>query len=365
MNEFTCFRVPNFWVWSHRRLYSEGELLLVQSQRVLACSDRLTERGVQVGMTVAAAEALTQSLPLQTVPVDYHCAELAWEELLEGLYGYTPFLLPQWPETCWARLDIEQTRSLTEQFGLAAGLASDRATAQLASLLAQPGQCLQVAPGQEQEFANQVPLPTLLHGGVAWVSLERLHWLGFARVGDLRRLSEAQLTLRFHDGALLHRLSRPGSRQSLGCWAPPEERVGEAVCEEGCQRQEGFKLALQCAHENLGDRLTSRITVELEYAHGVERAARWLKQPTGQARKIALTAQPLWEGLQREQEPERIRLRLAGLRTPQRQQGSLWLLRPSVQGALQQLQQRFPGVVKKVAWHPGAEGVSEDSWSFA
>jgi hypothetical protein len=365
VNEFTCLRVPNFWLWSHRRLSPQGELLIVQGQRVLACSPGLSLRGVQVGMTVAAAEGLTQALPLRRLAVDYGCADRAWEELIEGLYRYTPFLLPQPPDMCWAQLDLEQTRALVRQLGLAAGLASDRSTAQLAALLAEPGQWVQVAPGQETSFADQVPLPLLGPGGVSTSSLERLHWLGFSRVGELRRLNRSQLQLRFHEGELLYQLSRPGSRQALGCWAPPEERVGEALCEPGAPLQSLFGLALQRAHQLLVDQLVSRITVELEYEQGVEQAARWLKQPTAQARKLALAAQPLWQSLQREQPPERIRLRLGGLRTPLRQQGSLWLLRPSIQGALQQLQQRFPGVIKKVAWHPGAEGVSEESWSFA
>ena len=365
MNEFTCFRVPNFWVWSHRRLHPQGELLIWQAQRVLACTDGLTQRGVQAGMTLAAAEGLAQSCPFHSLPMDSHCAELAWEELLEGFYRCTPFLLPQWPEFCWARLDREQACQLAGDHALSVGLASDRTTAQLASLVANPGHWVEVDRGQEREFADRVPLPTLLHGGVAWVSLERLHWLGFARVGELRRLTESQLKLRFHDGDLIYRLSRPGSQQSLGLWAPPEERVGEGLCEPGSPREAVLARALQQAMENLGELLTSRFTLEMEYAGGVERSGRWLKQPTAQAGKIALAAQPLWKEMQRPEDPERVRMRLAGLRSPQRQQGSLWRIRPGVQEVVQKVHQRFPGVLKRVAWHPGAEGVSEESWSFS
>lgn len=363
VDDFCCFRVPNFWVWSHRRLYPDQELLIHHAQRLIACSDGALQQGVRPGQSLSAAQALAQNA--LSVAVDYPCAEMAWEEWLESLYQVTPFLWPQQPDFCWARLERSQARQLAFSQGVALGIAADRSTAQLASLVAEQGQMVVVPAGQEQAFADRIPVTVLLHGGIAWVSLERLHWLGFARVGELRRLSESQLRQRFHDGSEIYRLSRPGSRQQLGCWTPPEERVGELACEPGACMQSGLVLVLQKAYEQLGDFQASRMTLELEYPDQLlQRAARWLKQPTANPGKLSLALQPLWRELQQPFEPERIRLRLGGLRLPQRHQGSLWLIRPSIKTALQQIHQRFPGMLKQVAWHPGPEGVSEESWSL-
>lgn len=369
MSQFTCFRVENFLVWAYRRLHPQWqgrELLLQQAGQVAACSGALAELGIQPGMSWERALALAQAeTPLVQV-VEPHAVELVWEELLEELYRHTPFLLPLPYQACWAQLHARQSEQLAAELGLSAGIADDRDSAQLASLAVEPGGCLRVESGAEQALADRLLLPTLALGGVAWVSLERLHWLGFARVGELRRLTHTQLVQRFSDGELLFRLSRPGSCQPLGFWRPPEECSGEALCEEGAEREPLLKLACQRALESLGARVAARVTLELEYPDGsVERARRWLKSPTAQSRKISHALQPIWKQLVQEQSPERIRVRLGGLRSGPRLQTTLWQARMPVRLAVKQVHERFPGLLKRVAWHPGADGVSEESWSYA
>jgi hypothetical protein len=369
MSQFTCFQVPNFAVWAYRRLHPEWigrELLIQQAGKVVACSQGLTPLGVQPGMAWESAVALSQPACPVHVLFAAHRIALVWEELLEELYRYTPFLLPQPFETCWAQLDAAESRHIAQSLGLCGGRAADRDTAQLAALSAPAGECRVVPPGGEHRFADALPLPVLVEAGVGWASLERLHWLGFAHVGELRRLTVAQLSQRFSDGELLFRLSRPGSQQPLGAWRPPEELVGEALCEPLAERPALLKVALERALERLEGRLTARVTLELEYEDGtVDRRRRWLKQSTAQPRKIWLALQPIWKELAQERAPERIRVRLGGLRSGPRVQTTLWHARMPVRVALKQLHDRFPGLVKQVAWHPGADGVSEESWSFA
>lgn len=369
MSQFTCFQVPNFLVWAYRRLHPEWgrqELLIQQAGKVVACSDGLQALGVQLGMAWESAVALAQpARPVQQL-LEPHRLELAWEELLEELYRHTPFLLPLPFQSCWAQLHREESEQLAQRLGLSAGIAGDRDTAQLAALATVSGDCLLIERGRETAFAALLPLLTLAKGGVCWATIERLHWLGFAHVGDLRRLTLPQLSQRFSDGELLYRLSRPGSSHSLGAWRPPEELVGEVACEALADRPTLLKLALQRAVERLEGRLAARVTLELEYEdQTVARQRRWLKLATAQPRKIWLALQPVWKELAQERSPEHMRVRLGGLRSGPRVQSTLWHARMPVRVALKQLQDRFPGMVKQVAWHPGADGVSEESWSFA
>ncbi|HXE73021.1 MAG TPA: hypothetical protein VNO81_10205, partial [Candidatus Nitrosotenuis sp.] len=279
-----CY-IPDFPVWALRFLepsLRSRELIVVSGGRVVARSQGPRRLGVEVGWPAERARALA---PQALVRVDPGPAlELAAEELLAELNRLTPWIEPVSAGQVVLGLDRPaEARPLARRLGLQIGLAEDRDTALLAALQAAPGQVLALAEEQGQAFRQGFPLARLVEIGISPRTVERLEWLGFPTVGSLARLSEAQLTRQFPEGARLHRMVRGADRRPVALYSPPPA-LTLAVDLDPPQLEPGLAEAalvhlLDQAIERLEGRVAGTLTVGLQAGEQATASRRVLHAP--------------------------------------------------------------------------------------
>jgi DNA polymerase-4 len=170
---------------------------------VAACSYEARQFGIRSGMSMAQAlRRCPQAVRLRGSYAEYQsysrivreCVSRnapVWEaasidEFYCDLTG-TDRYLGVWALAQKLRQDIRQTTGLP----VSMGMATSKTVAKIATGLAKPNGELQVMAGTEAAFL--APLPLRKMPGIGPRAAERLQQLGFQTLGDLQRVSQAQL----------------------------------------------------------------------------------------------------------------------------------------------------------------------------
>jgi hypothetical protein len=361
----TCLRVHNWRIWAARRLLEvapESELMLHADGRVTACSGGL---GVSPGMALARAQALAPGCVFAEDPGLR--LELVWEEAVERVNQITP-RLEATPGLLWARLERSEVALLTESLRSRSGLANDRSSALLASCIATDGNCVEVRPGTEHAFADAVPTLRLCDQ-LDVDTVQRLIWLGFPRVGQIRRLTRPQLEARFTCGSRLFWLSRPDpSGDFVSVYHPPPmlraTRYTDDPWTEIGPLLEALKEILQELQLAAAGQKASFLTLILNDAW---RERRILKEPSSQ---LGRWWTPLRSTLEKHLqtltscEVERLTVEAGGLLSGSVRQLSMFRTKETIQTPLRTLERRYPGKVQQLDWHAGGGLLPEECWSY-
>ncbi len=400
MLRFFCVWIPDFAAWAAARhdpalqalagqalerrdpARRDTPLLIYRGGRVIAASPAARESGVQVGWSLPRAQAL---LPEATA-LPHHAAlmALAWQEVLQTLYGLTPYLESLRPGLALASgLAVASLKSATaaraqlQAWGAQAGIADDRTTAELAALTAPPGELHIVPPGAGRDFLSQVAIHHLAEVGISAATIERLGWFGWRTVGDLHSLTRQQLRAQFPEGELLFRYAQARDvRPVAAYWPPPVLQAHFEFEEPVCEPWE-WEPVLDHLLEQVQDQLDGRsartITIGLEARRAGSGAARrvsrkrLLREPVAalprlraEARLVLAMLQNALHGHSLQSQctngrgaplavaMTRLEVELGGLEDTGAVQHNLFAARPAVYAVLAALEARFPGAVQRI-----------------
>ena len=355
---FCWLRIPDYPVWAWQQLepaLRDQELIIDRGGRVLTSTPALQEFGVAPGMATERALALTHLAQPLVRPEPGEQGQFLWEEVLAKVYCHTPRLENHRPGCVLAELEVSQAEVLALSVPACAGLAYDRNTAYLASLVASPGSLRGVERGREKAFRDRLSCLCLLQGGVSLEAVQRLIWLGFPSVGSLMRLTPEQLRSRFGEAESLLFFSTCADATRVSLYRPPEilsaSHVFDPPLREPVLVPEVLAALLKELSSQLGERVAAWVGCRCEDERGGERQMRrLLKQPTALSGKFAHLCKSCWESIHRQPsgELEKWTLELGGLKRRAFTQTTLFEERSPWSTFLPTFQARFPGKLLRV-----------------
>ena len=389
---FATLYIRDFPVWVIEQLEPAlcgHDIIVQQSGRVAARSERLEATGIACGWPIERARAQAPDAIVRAHPGPR--TRLAWDLLIEALATRTPWVEPalsgvfitraagngagalRSPRPGSVTASQALDTSLNEGIAVLApvdidphalarwarasvGVADDRATSFLAALSARPGKACAVPDKEATRFRQRLPLGLLSAAGVSASALERLGWLGFKTLGQLERLSLAQLRAQLPEGEALHALGRTDDRRPVAMHRPaPSVRLEHA--EDSPLEEPGAWLPVI-------DGLVVRAVLQLERQDaqmvrvclrcgGPWRSARRLShEPTSDARALSMLARLALRDLTPRfvEGADGFAVVLEGLVPAASRQALLWgNERATLARALAALEQRIPGASMRVA----------------
>ncbi len=356
--------IPNFPAWAfqrHERL--SVPLVVAEHDRVIAASAGLRRAGITSGMTTARVQALVPEVEVRLRDASFEAA--AWEEVLQTINRYTPFLEKGSPGFAFFRPPDarEAVQELTEALYAQVGLGENRSVALLASLKPASGTVLAVEPRYVESFLNQYPVDRLLELGFEETFVEHLTLFGYATLGRAKTLSLRHLKAQFgEEGARLHALLHPQDPDEPVALYRPSPSITtvyefELPVSEPGDLLPALDYLIERATARLGDHRCQRIKVSVKCISPRESrfACRILPEPLASPRRLMHTARTLLLSLlQRRLQIETLTLELSALRRPQSEQTSLFSQRPAVTRAVQAVHRKFPEAIKQAAVKPDA-----------
>lgn len=164
------------------------------------------------------------------------------------------------------------------------GVADDVFTAEQASKQALPQGCVVVEPGGGAAYLASLPVGVLADDGQQGRDLaDLLRRLGLPTLGDLARLSAAEMTDRFGSyGALVHRRVTGRAEERLASRTPPPELTCEIGFEPPLESAEAVTFSVRTTAERfvagLADRqlVATSVRIEAECDGVVTSARTWL-----------------------------------------------------------------------------------------
>lgn len=313
----------------------------------MALSQPAQAAGAQIGWTSAHVLSLLPHCHI----LPFHTAkqEAAWNRVLERLYALTPKVESARPGLAWCEMPLQpplplapmsasqvsaradtQKRAwsqLVAELGASLEMAHDRSKAALAAFSlsdsisdsASARSIRRVAAERETLFVDNLPLETLLAGGVSEETVLRLGWFGVQRIGPLRGWTLAQ----FPGAKAIWRLVEAGSAQAdrrpVTTWRPlptiSERRVFENAAQSPDQWERALEEMLCVLESELNGRGALHLAIVVE-VRGKTRAtgARTLRERVATAKRLYEPARSLPCALLGEgDELEAFTLRLSGL----------------------------------------------------
>ena len=349
--------IPHFPAWAfqqHERL--DAPLVVIERGRVVAASAMLRRIGVTIGITGERVQALVPEVVIRLRDASFE--EAAWEEVLQAINRYTPFMESEGPGFAFFGPPdaLADTRALAEITQAQIGMGPNRSVALLASLKPASGTVLQVESRYVPSFLNQYPIERLLDLRFEDSFVEQLGLFGYRTLGKARTLSLRHLKAQFGaEGARLHGLLHPDEPDKPVPLYRPSPTLTTVYEFEHPVSEPGDLLPaldylVERAAARLGDHRCQRIKVSLQCSPSAQSrfACRILPEPVGTPRRIMHTARTLLTGmLQRALQVETLTLELSALRRPEASQTSLFSQRPALNRAVQAVHRRFPESLKR------------------
>jgi hypothetical protein len=392
---FATFYQPDFACWAAQRLafFSRsptlGSTLIVQRAGRVVARSRDLAGCIELGWPIERAQALAPQARVQAYSEGV--IQTAWELALEQVQALTPWFelvhdgscapaaqlaVDSSPEAVLAAVAAalragagfgsilgaavafraaqraaalvqaqvqaeHEAATLALQSGFQAGLGADRVSSLLAALTASPHALVSVPSGCEADFLNRLPLAISYEAGVSRASIERLGWLGFATLADLRRLTRAQLTAQLADGGLLHALVGRRFDEAISAYEPPP-RIARRAYAEPCWLEPGEyePVLVRLLEQALGelDGRRARLVQVALYDEAERRfvGRRWAHEPTSQLRTLHPLMLQALRAARRELQachPVRLRGGEANLREPLVRKEASWGEVESIAGA--------------------------------
>ena len=359
-----CLHIADFPAWARQSQRPSCRAIAVYWRGEIVARSRLLEQsGLQLGESLGRARSLFPDARFfeQDRPFD----QAVWESVVQQINEITPFLSPV--DYGWAFFrpySFSEACDLSGSLLASVGLGPNRSIAQLAALRSASGSVLQIKRSAVGRFLTSTKVDVLLGLGFEDVLVERLQLFGLATLASVGRLTKRHLNAQFgNDGVALYDLLHPNSRSEHVTLYTPPATIDESFDLDGAPLEwlpttHLLKQLSMRASRRLGHRLCRRVTVQIATSrrNGISVAQRILKKPSANSGEIFRAASLLLEHLlQTTKEADEITLSLGGLRSAHHHQASLFSERPPLAQAVKNLDERFPGAIRRaVVVNPNA-----------
>lgn len=270
--------------------------------------------------------------------------ERYWQDCLNHLWGYSPWLEPLGLGRVLIKLSLNEAKQLARHLQARVGLGHSRYEAELAALSVAEGQVrLGVHP--------QTPLYCLRGVGLSQGSLQRLQWLGLSHLEQLRSWSKASLMAYLPEALALWPYLHPSPNQAVRLYrAQTSLKAGFAFQEAVQEPQQWLPVLHHLAQrlcQQLGHQAAWGLRLQLDLWGGLrQQAVRIAKAPLYQELPMVRMAQRLLEPLAA-LGIESLRLELFALHDRAHQPLLLGDQAPQLKRAVQEVQMRHPGALRR------------------
>jgi hypothetical protein len=352
-----CLYISNFPAWALQAQHPSWRAIAVYHQgRIVARSRLLGQRGLQTGEPLERARALFPDA--RFFEQDHPFERAVWEGVVHRVNEITPFLLIVEHGRLLFRPDaVEEARALADTLAVSIGLGPNRSIASLAALRSTPGSVLQIERDSVARFLSNTRVDVLLDMGFEDDLVERLHLFGLTSLVSLRPLSQKHLRAQFSSaGERLYNLLNPDERSAHVPLYIPPATITETFDMDGASLEwlplnHLIEQLARRAVRRLGTkRLCRTVTVQLRHQSGfVFIKQRVLRKPAANVGEVVRAASALLDLLMCEAAGgTELILTLGGFRNPHHRQASLFVERPPLSSAISNLEERFPGLAKRV-----------------
>jgi nucleotidyltransferase/DNA polymerase involved in DNA repair len=366
-----CVCIPHVGAWAIRECGGRddlGDLVVVEAGRVTAASVAAQSAGVETGMTIARVRTICPEATVR--PRDPALEAAAWQRVEARLNATTPYVETDAPGRAFVRPHRRDDLARTiEDLDARAALAPSRAVARLAAGKAIRGELLQIEADYVTSFLRRLSVDALGQTVVSPDLAEQLGLFGYDTVHAVRSLSKRHLTAQFgEDGARLHAFLHDDD-PPVSAYVPPPS-ICEAYTFEHDHEEPGrietvLAELVEEGVQRLDRRTAQRLTVRLEErGKPTQTAARTLREPKEDAGDLAGLASTLLHTLVHDgMRVSAVSVELGALATPTGRQGRLFHERPGVRKAVEAVEQRYPGAVRRVVTEAAAI-FDEDQYDF-
>lgn len=352
-----CLYIAEFAAWAQRLQHPDCRAIAVyHNGRIIARSRFVRQLGMLPGDPLDRARALYPNVAFfeQDVPFE----QAAWEGALQRINEVTPRL-----ESFERGMAFFKPYNFSEACLLAGrlvaqiGLGPNKSVARFAAVRSAPGSVLQVRKQAVSRFLSRTNVSVLAAFGFEEELLSRLELFGLTTLDRVAALSRRHLHVQFGDAGLtLFRLLHPSSESAhVPAYVPPvvitETFPFDYAVRDRLAINSVLDAVVRHATLRLGRFSCSRITLGLQPADSktdIRLAHRMLKNPTAELDIIRRAAGYLLERmLANPFEVSSLELKLAGLENPSATQAALFFERPPLRDAIDRLDQRFPGAIRR------------------
>ncbi len=360
-------------------------VVVVTSGEVVAFSRKLQAAGLALGISAERAEQLVPEGALVRQR-DAQLEQAAWEDVLQEINLYTPFIEPDGPGRAFFKpFAIEEVRGLAAKLHAQVSLAPKRTTAMLVAMRTASGHVVAVRPQYVAGFLNRFEIERLAElRGCDWLDgsvppgsqarripagtpafsediLEQLLLFGFDTLGAARVLAHRHLKAQFGmDGERLYRLLHPDEEDSMSLYHPPPaiRRAYEfdLPCSEPGEILPVLEFIVKQAAAELQGNGAQRVKVTLHDRLRPSRfACRVLPEASSDPRRLFGTLKTLLDGiLDSGCRVQAVELELGSLRSTRPEQRSLFFQRPAAAKAVEAIHRRYPDAIRRPATAPSA-----------
>ncbi|MGA7306666.1 MAG: hypothetical protein WBW88_17450, partial [Rhodothermales bacterium] len=316
----------------------------------------LRQAGLLLGDPLDRARALYPDASFFDRDVPFEQA--AWEGVLQQINEVTPRLQSLERGMAFFRpYTFSEACLLARRLIAQVGLGPNKSVARIAAVRSAPGSVLQIHAEAVQRFLSHTNVSVLADLGFDEEIPSRLDLFGLTTLDKVGALTRRHLHAQFGAVGLdLFVLLHPSSEATrVPVFVPPA-----AITEVFAFDFSASNLSLLASVLNaiagraalrLGRFCCSRVTLRLsatDDAVSPRQARRILKNPTSDAGIIARAANYLLQSILASPfEASSIELTLSGLENPSHAQASLFFERPPLSSAIEHLEQRFPGVIRR------------------
>lgn len=324
--------------------------------RIIARSRLLRQAGMLLGDPLDRARALYPDASFFERDVPFEQA--SWEGVLRRINEITPRLQSLEPGVAFFKpYDFSEVRLLAGQLAAQVGLASNKGIARIAALRSAPGAVLQIRTDAVQRFLSCTSPSVLAELGFEEELISRLDLFGLTTLDRVAALSRRHLRVQFGEAGLdLFALLHPSPESTcVPVYVPPATITETFAFDSAPSDLPSLASLLDAmvrrAVVRLGRFSCNCIMLRLqpvESADGCRLAQRVFKNPTADPHVITRAAGYLLKGALADPfELSSVSLSLAGLENPSHAQGALFFERQPLRAAIERLDQRFPGAIRR------------------
>ncbi len=369
--QFGCLYIPAFPAWVFERVDPAAQtapVVVIASGEVVAFSRRLRATGIAQGIPAERAERLAPEGMLLRHR-DRPLEQAVWEEVLQEVNTYTPFLEEDRPGRLYVK-PFADLREVTSGLRAHTAVAPYRSTALLGALRAAEGHVLAIRSHHVRVFLDRFEVERLAELDFSEELIEQLPLFGFATLGAAAELAYRHLRAQFgEEGERFYRLVHPDDDVPLSLYTPPPavRRAYEFdhPCSEPGEVLPALEYILRQAAAELKGHGAQRVKVTLhDRLRPSAFTCRVLPEASSDPRRLFTTAKTLLEKmLDPGATVQAVELELGSLRTTQAEQVGLFFQRPPVEKAVRAVHRRYPDALRRPVTDPHA-AFEEDRASF-
>ncbi len=360
--QFGCLYIPAFPAWVFEQVDPAARtvpVVVITSGEVVAFSRRLSTSGVAEGISAERAESLAPEGTLLRHR-DVQLEQAAWEQVLQEVNTYTPFLEPDRPGCLYVK-PFAAIQEVTRRLRAQAALAPHRSTALLGALRAAGGHVLAVRSRHVRAFLDRFEVDRLAALHFSEALIEQLPLFGFDTLGAALDLAQRHLSAQFgEEGERFYRLLHPTDDDPMSLYMPlPAIRRAyefDHPCSEPGEVLPALEYVLRQAAAELKSHGTQRVKVTLhDRLRPSTFTCRVLPEVSNDPRRLLNTAKTLLKNmLEPGSTVQAVELEFGSLRTMQPEQGGLFFQRPPVEKAVRIVHRRYPDALRRPVTDPDA-----------